>query len=159
MSRHLTRAQRPNATKIMVVYSKATGERRRVIDADSDDEYQWHIDNLHPGEGCYFHTINHYDTIGDGHALNDYCAKQAGFPAAPDPSTTRHAVVSPLGIVVNVIHADPTCGDLGEHIAPGHALVQHPLAGPGWTVVQGIFIQPVSEIAVQKGGVALSPAG
>jgi hypothetical protein len=107
----------------MVVFSKATGERRRVIDADHDDEYALHIAVLHPGEGYMF--INHvdYDSFLDAHALNHHVATVgAGKDAAPHPRASVHEVVHPKGHVVNVIHADPTCGDSGEHIGPGHIL-------------------------------------
>lgn len=145
VTRHLSRHLRPNATKVLVVYSKATGERRRVIDADNDDEYTWHEANLHPGEGLIYLDHAVYDSFPHAHALNDHVARHAGFEKAPDPSTTRHAVVHPDGRVVNIIQADPTCGDSGEHIAPGHALMQHPHAGPGWTFLNGIWTAPAKD--------------
>jgi hypothetical protein len=145
MTRHLTRHLRPTATKNLVVYSKATGERRRVIDADDDGEYAWHEERLHPGEGMVYLDHATYDGFPHAHALNDHVAQHAGFAKAPDPMASRHAVVHPDGHVVNFIHADPTCGDSGEHIGPGHVLVQHPEAGFDWRLVKGVLTPPHKE--------------
>lgn len=144
--RHLTRATRP-ATKIMVVYSKATGVRRRVIDADNDDEYKQHEATLHSGEGFFYLTTKEYDSHQSPHELNHTTAIKAGFlatlelheeihvdvtvhhPQLGDYSVRtidRHDIVDPNGKVVGACHADPTCGDSGEHFALGHQLVHNP---------------------------------
>jgi hypothetical protein len=138
--RHLTRHLRPNASKVLVVYSKATGERRRVVDADDDGEYAWHEANTRSGEGFAYVDHATYDAFPHAHALNDHVAQIAGFTAAPDPSTTRHAVVDPQGNVVNIVHADPSCGDDGEEYFAGHTLIQHPTVGIGDKVVNGILV-------------------
>ena len=52
--------------------------------------------------------------------FHDYIARKAGFKERPHWSTTRHCLVSPRGEIVNIVEADPSCGDLGEHLAPGH---------------------------------------
>jgi len=161
-NRSLTRASRPNATKVMVVYSKNTGVRRRVIDADDDSEYQAHIDTMHAGEGYFFLATADYDAHDNPHTLNHTTATQAGFKAdlvyhagtnvvhdvvvhykknarPPAPSNDhsmrlvdRHDILDPAGNVVGACHADPTCGDSGEHFAPGHTLVPNEGTGPGW---------------------------
>lgn len=123
-ARHLTRSLRPLATKNLVIYSKATGERRMVVDADNDAEYDQIIQNLHPGEGYYFIDHNTYDKIGNGNDLNIHCAKQAGFQDQPDPDNSRHIVVDDKNQVIHALKADPTCGDTGEHFGKGYLLIQ-----------------------------------
>jgi hypothetical protein len=138
LPRHKSRHLFPDATKVMIVYAKSDGCRRRVIDADSDAEYPDHEALVHPGEGFFYMTHDDYDAFGDkgrAAALNDFTAQTAGFTAAPDPVNGRHIVVDPNGTVINTVHADLSCGDCGEHFGEGHRLILHPTAEVGSTYV------------------------
>lgn len=141
--RHLTRHLRPNATKVMIVYSKAQGVVRAIHDADHDREYDDHfaLHEVHPGKGILYLLHAEYDAL-DGPALAELVGRHAGFGGAPEPHADRHAVVSPDGTVVAAIHCDPSCGDSGEHVAPGHTLIHHEHAEEGWRHVGGGVIEP-----------------
>lgn len=151
--RHLTRHERPAATVVLIVFSRATGERRRVIDCDDDAHYAAHLELMHPGESYLFMSHEEYDSIGGryegkpgAHSLNHHVALHAGFSKAPDPHESIHAVVHPDGTVVNMVHADLTCGDSGEHYATGHKLVFCGRGvGIGHRHVNGKFIAPDGE--------------
>jgi len=127
-----------NPNRIMVVASRKTGALRRIIDDDDDTAYAKHHEpNVHPGEIVHYMHPNEYNQYrGDPTGFHDHVARKTGHPHRPHWSTTRHAVVSPRGEVVNIIEADASCGDLGEHIAPGHTLLQHPTAERGMIVFQ-----------------------
>lgn len=137
---------RPKATKNMIVYSKATGVRRRVHDADHDNEYAYFEKHVHPGEGFFYLTHEKYDAHLSPLDLNETTAKKAGFDKAPEHHADRHAIVDPNGIVVGTCHADLTCGDSGEHIAPGHTLILHEHADGGWKHIgNGVIVPPDKE--------------
>jgi hypothetical protein len=125
-----------NPTRIMVVASRKTGAFRRVIDDNDDTAYAKHHEpHVHPGEVViYMHPNDYNQYKGNAMGWHDHVARAAGFKERPHWTTTRHAVVSPRGEIMNVIEADPSCGDLGEHIAPGHTLLQHPSAERGMIV-------------------------
>jgi hypothetical protein len=124
-----------NTSKILVVVSRKTGQLRRIIDDSEDSGYDWHEKNMHPGEQAIYVSPNEYkEHRGAMLGFHDLVARKAGFKERPHWSTTRHAVVSPRGEVMNIIEADPSCGDSGEHIAPGHTLLQHPTAERGMIV-------------------------
>lgn len=123
MSRHLTRHLRPLATKNMIVYSRATGVRRRVIDADFDWEYPFFIKHVHPGEGYFFLSHADYDAHHSPLDLNETTARFAGFNRAPPLDIDEHDIVTPGGIIVGTCHCDLTCGDSGEHIGRGYRLI------------------------------------
>lgn len=133
---------------MLVVFSKKTGERRRVVDADSDAEYDHHVKLVHPGEDYMFLSHAEYDTIGTRydeypgtHGLNHHVALHAGFERAPKPHETIHAIIDPTGLVVNTVHADPECGDCGGHYAPEHKLVPCGAGvGIGHRHVDGVFV-------------------
>lgn len=146
-ARHLTRHWYPNAHRNLIVYSKRTGERRRVIDADDDAELAWHVERLHPGEGHLYLSHAEYDAITNAHDLNDLAARAAGFDKEPDPSIGRHAVVNTAGLVVNVVQADLACGDCGEHQGPRFLLIPHPEVDIGWVYRDGELSAPVEVTA------------
>jgi hypothetical protein len=145
----------------MIVYSRVTGVRRRVIDADDDAEYLAHEATLHPGEGFFYLTHAEYDAHDNPHVLNHTTATRAGFSATLElhdgvphdvtvhypegdqsiRSVDRHAIIAPGGRVIGACHADLTCGDSGEHFAVGHLLVRHAIAGEGWTYDGSTFTQ------------------
>src|ERR1700679_1846276 len=105
-----------NSTKILTIVSRKTGALRRVIDDSEDENYAIHEANMHPGEMAIYVTPNEFK----GHApmdFHDFVARKAGHKGKPHWSTTRHALVSPRGEIMHIIEADPSCGDLGEHIA------------------------------------------
>ena len=124
MTRHLSRHTRPRATRVLVIYSRATGARRRVIDADDDAEYRAHINQMHPGEGFFFLVHDDYDAHRHPEHLDETTARKAGFGKAPAYEDGLHDVVHPRGHVVATTHADPTCGDHGEHFGKSHRLVK-----------------------------------
>lgn len=157
LPRHKSRHLFPDATQVMIVYALSDGCRRRVIDADSDLEYKLHQDMLHPGEGFFMMSHDDYDAFGDkgrALALNDHTAKMAGFDKAPDFENGRHVVVDPNGTVINVVHADLTCGDCGDHFGEDHKLVFHPTAEIGSTFIAD---EPAS-VATPKGAPDPAPA-
>ncbi|MBA0083740.1 MAG: hypothetical protein HRJ53_01975 [Acidobacteria bacterium Pan2503] len=145
----------------MIVYSKQFGTRRRIIDADDDSEYDACVAALNRGEGFFYMTHAEYDAITDPNTLNYQVVTRAGFSATLEhtwdgvphrvivhykhsgkhPSddwdvrlVDRHAIIHSDGTtVIGACHADPSCGDDGAHIAPGHTIVQHKDAGTGWT--------------------------
>jgi len=122
-------------TKILAVVSRKTGALRRTIDDDTG--YDEHEKNIHSGEVAVYITPNEYkEYAGDVMGFHDFVAQKVGFKQRPHWSTTRHCLVSPRGEVMNIIEADPSCGDLGEHLAPGHTLLQHPTAEKGMIVFQ-----------------------
>jgi hypothetical protein len=120
-----------NPTRLMAVASRKTGQLRRLIDDDDNTAYETiHETHVHPGEMVIYIDPNDYHsrTPEDFH---DFIAQKVGHKKKPHWSTTRHALVSPRGEIMNIIEADPSCGDLGEHLAPGHTLLQHPTAERG----------------------------
>lgn len=124
-----------NPTRILAIVSRKTGALRRTIDDSEDKNYAEHEAMMHPGEMAIYVTPNEYKAHRNNMiGFHDHVARKAGHPNRPHWSTTRHCVVSPRGEVMNIIEADPSCGDLGEHIAPGHTLLQHPTAERGMIV-------------------------
>jgi hypothetical protein len=121
---------RQNATKILVIASKATGLIRRYIDADNDHEYVHH-EKMHEGEIALYIPHEEYDAIENPSEFHHHVARKLGFEKAPD---MRHAIVNPSGKVVHLCMADPTCGDSGEHYAKGHKLIKHETAVIGDTI-------------------------
>jgi hypothetical protein len=125
-----------NPNRMLAVVSRKTGQLRRIIDDDDDTAYEKHHETaMHSGEmAIYVHPNDYKQYIGEPLKFHDHVARLAGFKERPHWSTTRHAVVSPRGEIMNIIEADPSCGDLGEHLAPGHTLLQHPTAEIGMIV-------------------------
>jgi hypothetical protein len=119
---------RQNATKILVIASKATGLVRRYIDADNDHEYVHHEYRMHPGETALYLTHQEYDSFDNVNAFHDHIAKKMGFEGTPN---MRHVVLNPQGLVVKVCLADPSCGDSGDHFGEQHQLVKHEFAEVG----------------------------
>jgi hypothetical protein len=116
MSRHLTRHERPRATKVMIVYSRKTGKRRLVIDADDDAEYEIQERRRHRGEGFFYLTHASYDAHTSPWDLDRTTAHVAGFSEAPHEHADRHEVVASDGSILGMIHCDPSCGDLPDHV-------------------------------------------
>lgn len=122
-----------NPVRLLAIVSRKTGALRRTIDDSEDEQYATHEAAMHPGEmAIYVHPNDFNGRLPED--FHDFVAKKAGHHGKPHWSTTRHAVVSPRGEIMNVIEADPSCGDLGEHVAPGHTLLQHPTAERGMIV-------------------------
>lgn len=116
MSWHLTRHLRPRATKVMVIYSRRTGKRRLVIDADDDAEYEIQERRRHVGEGFFYLSHQAYDAHRSPQELDRTTALYAGFSEVPHPHADHHEVIADDGSVLGVIHCDPSCGDLPDHV-------------------------------------------
>ena len=131
---------RKTATQVLAIYSKKTGALRRVIDADHDHEYVLHEQITHPGEGFIYVPHSVYDDyINFPFRFHDYVAQQVGFEGRPHHSTTRHAHINEHGEVINIIEADISCGDDGEHLGKGHKIIQHPKVEIGHHYKNGKF--------------------
>jgi hypothetical protein len=135
---------RKDTTRVLVIVSRTTGAIRRIIDADLELEYQHHINNVHLGEMALYLTHTEFANIRTAKMLKTYVARLAGFYNAPSASSQRHVLLCPEGHVVRAVVADTTCGDNGEHIAPGHTLIAHPEADVGWQMVAGVMKRPES---------------
>jgi|ERR1700722_12068093 len=119
---------RQNASKVLVIASKATGLVRRYVDADNDHEYVHHEYGMHEGETAVYLTHQEYDSIDNVNVFHDHVAKKLGFQQAPNQ---RHIVLNKEGLVVWAGVADTTCGDVGEHFGEGYQLVKHETAEVG----------------------------
>ena len=132
------------STKVHVVLSKATGQVRRVIQCDSDEQYTYHESYLNDGEQLlYLSNEEHASFDGKLLEFKHHVAQKAGFPGAPDEVHSRHVHVHPDTNVINILSADLTCGDSVQ--GEGHKLIKHATAEIGWILdVDGQLVPPVS---------------
>lgn len=104
---------------VAAIYSKKTGWLRRLI-------YPWvaaHGHYVHPGEAILFLAPDHYSSFNHFPDLELHVHATAGTDPSKVAAATEHYVVGPDGTIHSLLRADPSCGDLGEHVAPGHILV------------------------------------
>jgi hypothetical protein len=129
---------RRNVNKILIIYSKKTGKIRRIIDADNNSEYKEHENNKHDGEGFLYLTHQEYEK--NFIKLQEFISKKINLKI-PELHETRHAHVDHNGNVINIIEADLSCGDSGDHLGKNHKIIQHPTAKIGWKYKNGDLVE------------------
>lgn len=132
------------STKVLIVTSKRTGQLRRVIQTDNDEEFAHWENDAHPGENIYYMSIEEYSAFeGKFDEFKHHVAKHHGFEKTPHDDESRLAHVDPEGNVINVIHGDLSCGDHVEWHGEGHSLHHHKHVHKGWKHDGKNFIPPV----------------
>ena len=138
-----------------VVYSKATGRVRRVVDPAPAD----------PASACQSageavllmrKRLGRPNTLLDWQVLASRAAGKRPVPIHPtvDAHVTatarvvltdapdRYCVIDVHDNIVGVVIADPACGDAGEHFGVGCTLVPHATADERWSYAAGVFTAP-----------------
>jgi hypothetical protein len=105
---------------VALIYSKKTGWLRRLI-------YPWvasHGHYVHPGEDILFLARSHYHSFSHFPDIEAHVHKHAGTDPSKVAAATEHYAVGPDGACHGLLRADPSCGDSGAHVAPGHRLIR-----------------------------------
>lgn len=111
----------------IIVYSKATGRVRRVLDPEgASDDVELLISCVGVVEG---EAALVYNKLGEGndhvHSWQHCVTQHCGLTPIDD----RYVAVDSSGKVQHILHsADPRCGDKIE----GHTLIQHNNADTRW---------------------------
>ena len=158
-----------SSTVQAIVYSKATGRVRRVIDTGAPvaDVASFLADvQVAPGEAVMAMTKRAStpqrfagrgnNTLHDWQAVVSMATKLCPAPMHPDvhahvtasaaarslaltPTQDRYCIIDAVGNIVGAVIADPSCGDSGEHFGAGFQLVAHQTADERWTYANGVF--------------------
>ena len=124
------------STKYLVVISKKTGLMRRVIlTSGTDNDYEEHLKTLHHGEKAIFVPHDQWEKFQHADEMLDHVAKKAGHKGKPHHDVHKYAVVNENDMVVNIIIADPSCGDKG--LFHGHRMHHNPTAYIGQKISGG----------------------
>jgi len=121
----------------LIIYSKATGRVRRVIDPNAAvaNAIQFIAQGkAGPNEGTLLYTKQ---------VTNDLNAWQAAVTAATSkvPASDRYCIIDANNNIVGAILADPLCGDA----VPNCTLVQHDIADQTWVFTPpSTFVPPAT---------------
>lgn len=132
----------------VIVYSRATGRVRRVIDPEIAVVNALALlaqAKAGPGEAAAVYTKRGLDA--QGNSLDQLPQWQAAITQLTQltPANDRYCVIDAQNKILAAIFADPLCGDSIAQCT----LVAHPTAGPGWTYDGQTFIAPVERVIVK----------